>query len=174
HDRHPAMLVDGLADERRRGSTIDVGYYFFSTPQRRFIVGDTPGDAAYTRNMISGASTADVAVILIDATKGIQEQTRRHAYLASLMGIRHTVLAINKMDMVNFDAAVFHSIEQAFRQSTEPLRFITLTAIPLSAASGDNISVRSARTHWYTGPTLLGYLETIDNLHGETEQLLFP
>lgn len=174
HDRHPAMLVDGLADERRRGSTIDVGYHFFSTPRRRFIVGDTPGDAAHTRNMISGASTADVAVILIDATKGLQEQTCRHAYLASLMGIRHAVLAINKMDMVNFDVAVFHRIEQAFRQWAEPLGFITLTAIPLSAVSGDNISVRSTQTHWYKGPTLLGYLETIDDLHRETEQLLFP
>jgi bifunctional enzyme CysN/CysC len=157
-----ALLVDGLVAEREQGITIDVAYRFFSTPRRKFIVADTPGHEQYTRNMVTGASTADVAVLLIDAKQGVQTQTRRHAYLVSLMGIRHIALAINKMDLVGYRQAVFDSILTDFNEMGISLEFASVTPIPLSALKGDNITSRSALTPWYQGPTLVGYLETID------------
>lgn len=169
-----ALLVDGLAAEREQGITIDVAYRFFSTPRRKFIVADTPGHEQYTRNMITGASTANVAVILIDARQGVLTQTRRHAYLASLMGIRHVALAINKMDLVNFDAKVFKAIKDQFDSLAQTLKFESITAIPVSALQGDNVTTRSARTAWYTGPTLMGYLETVDVTNATESRLVFP
>lgn len=169
-----ALLVDGLAAEREQGITIDVAYRFFSTPKRKFIVADTPGHEQYTRNMVTGASTADVAVILINAKQGVMVQTRRHAYLVSLMGIRHVALAINKMDTIDFDEHTYKQIEKEFRQLAEPLGFASITAIPLSALKGDNITSRSPRSHWYKGPTLMGYLETVDIGKEQSNNLLFP
>lgn len=169
-----ALLVDGLAAEREQGITIDVAYRFFSTPKRKFIVADTPGHEQYTRNMVTGASTADVAVILINAKQGVQTQTRRHAYLVALMGIRHVVLAINKMDTVDFDQQVFKNIDKEFKQLAEPLNFSSITAIPLSALNGDNITSRSARSHWYKGPTLMGYLESVEVTEQASNQFIFP
>ena len=169
-----ALLVDGLGAEREQGITIDVAYRFFASNRRKFIVADTPGHEQYTRNMITGASTADVAILLVDARKSILTQTRRHAYLVSLMGIRHVVLAINKMDLVNFDIATYGKIEESFRQFANSLGFGSITAIPLSALRGDNITQRSALTPWYHGPTLMGYLETIDTKRTTKGNLIFP
>ncbi|MDF0605852.1 sulfate adenylyltransferase subunit CysN [Neisseriaceae bacterium TC5R-5] len=169
-----ALLVDGLVAEREQGITIDVAYRFFSTLRRKFIVADTPGHEQYTRNMITAASTADVAVILIDARHGVLTQTRRHAYLVSLMGIRQVVLAINKMDLVGFDARVYQSIAESFQKQTETLQFASVTAIPVSALEGDNVTTRSARTPWYSGPTLIGYLETIDASRITDRRFVFP
>ena len=157
-----ALLVDGLAAEREQGITIDVAYRFFGTDHRKFIVADTPGHEQYTRNMVTGASTADVAVILVDATQGVLTQTRRHSFLASLLGISHVVLAVNKMDLVNYDPAVFAQIESDYLAFAEALNFASITSIPLSALQGDNVIERSRRTDWYSGPTLLGYLETVE------------
>ena len=157
-----ALLVDGLAAEREQGITIDVAYRFFGTDHRKFIVADTPGHEQYTRNMVTGASTADVAVILVDASQGVLTQTRRHSFLTSLLGIPHVLLAINKMDLVDFDEAVFDRIEADYRAFAEALNFNSISAIPLSALQGDNVIERSARTSWYAGPTLLGYLETVE------------
>ena len=156
-----ALLVDGLAAEREQGITIDVAYRFFSTPKRKFIVADTPGHEQYTRNMVTGASTADVAVILLDARKGVLTQTRRHSYLVSLLGIKRVVLAINKMDLVDFSSDVFTRTEQDYRAFAARLGFTDITCIPLSAVHGDNIVAHSANTPWYQGPTLLHYLETV-------------
>jgi bifunctional enzyme CysN/CysC len=156
-----ALLVDGLAAEREQGITIDVAYRFFSTPRRKFIVADTPGHEQYTRNMITGASTADVAVILVDASQGVLTQTKRHAYLVSVMGIRHVVLAINKMDLVSYGQAVFNRIHHDFKTFAHDFGFSTITAIPLSALRGDNITTSSDKTPWYRGPTLIAHLETI-------------
>lgn len=169
-----ALLLDGLTAEREQGITIDVAYRFFSTPRRKFIVADTPGHEQYTRNMVTGASTADVAVILIDATQGLLTQTRRHAYLVSLMGIRHVVLAINKMDLVGFGAQAFHTIEEDFRVLAKTIPFQNVTAIPVSALQGDNVTTRSARTPWYAGPTLLGYLETVEAVRTQDARMVFP
>lgn len=169
-----ALLVDGLAAEREQGITIDVAYRFFSTPHRKFIVADTPGHEQYTRNMITGASTADVAVLLVDARQGVLTQTRRHAYLASLVGIRHIILAINKMDLVAYDAQVFADTLAAFNTVAEPLGFDSITAIPLSALKGDNITSRSAHTPWYQGPTLMACLETIDAHPPAKSKTVFP
>ena len=169
-----ALLVDGLAAEREQGITIDVAYRFFSTPRRKFIVADTPGHEQYTRNMVTGASTADMAVILIDARHGLQTQTRRHARLVSLMGIRHVVLAINKMDLVGFDAHAFESIQGEFCTFADNLRFETITAIPLSALHGDNVTTRSPHTPWYSGPTLMGYLETVPIPPATDQRFVFP
>jgi bifunctional enzyme CysN/CysC len=169
-----ALVVDGLAAEREQGITIDVAYRFFSTPRRKFIVADTPGHEQYTRNMITGASTADVAVVLIDARQGLLTQTRRHARLVSLMGIRHVVLAVNKMDLVNFDAKVFQTIEDDFRALATDLHFESVTAIPLSALKGDNVTTRSAHTAWYRGPTLMGYLETVTVNPPVDSRFVFP
>ncbi len=156
-----ALLVDGLSAEREQGNTIDVAYRYFATARRRFIVADTPGQEQYTRNMVTAASTADVAVLLVDARHGLLVQTRRHAYLASLMGIRHVALAVNKMDLVRFRNTAFTRIEADFRRFAEPLGFASITAIPVSALRGDNLVERSTHTRWYAGPTLMGYLETV-------------
>ncbi|MBS0366932.1 MAG: sulfate adenylyltransferase subunit CysN [Proteobacteria bacterium] len=162
-----ALLVDGLAAEREQGITIDVAYRFFSTERRKFIVADTPGHEQYTRNMVTGASTADLAVILIDARKGVLTQTRRHSFLVSLLGIRRVVLAVNKMDLVGYQRATFDAIVTAYREFAARLDFSDITAIPLSAVHGDNIIVPGGNTPWYTGPTLMQFLETVsvdDNL----------
>lgn len=157
-----ALLVDGLAAEREQGITIDVAYRFFATERRRFIVADTPGHEQYTRNMATGASTADLAILLIDAKKGVLAQTRRHAYIVSLLGIRHVVLAVNKMDAVDFSRDVFAGIQSAFADFAAPLGFRRVVPIPLSARHGDNVTARSERTLWYSGPTLLEHLEMVD------------
>jgi bifunctional enzyme CysN/CysC len=157
-----ALLVDGLEAEREQGVTIDVAYRFFETPARRFILADTPGHQQYTRNMVTGASTADLAILLVDARKGILPQTRRHAAIASLLGIRQVVLAVNKMDLVGFEEAVFAAIRQEFRTLLGKLEFDRITPIPLCATDGDNVTSPSARMPWYTGPSLLRALETAD------------
>lgn len=169
-----ALLVDGLAAEREQGITIDVAYRFFSTPRRKFIVADTPGHEQYTRNMITGASTADVAVLLIDASQGVLTQTRRHAYLVSLVGIRRVILAINKMDLVGYRQAVFDAIVAEFSQMALSLGFESVTPIPVSALKGDNITTRSAYTPWYSGPTLMGCLETVDIQQLSQHKVVFP
>ena len=156
-----ALLVDGLAAEREQGITIDVAYRFFSTDRRKFIVADTPGHEQYTRNMITGASTADVAVILCDARQGILTQTRRHSYLASLIGIGHVVLAVNKMDLVDFDEDTFTAIRESYERFAAELGIERVTAIPLSALTGDNVTAPSERMPWYHGTTLLSWLETV-------------
>ncbi len=155
-----SLLVDGLAAEREQGITIDVAYRYFATEARKFIVADTPGHEQYTRNMITGASTAETAVILVDARKGVLTQTRRHSFLVSLVGIRRVVLAVNKMDLVGFAQDVFDGIVADYRAFAQGLGFAQITAIPISGRDGDNIALVSARTPWYAGPTLLGYLET--------------
>ena len=157
-----ALLVDGLAAEREQGITIDVAYRFFSTDKRKFIVADTPGHVQYTRNMATGASTADVAVLLIDARYGVQEQTRRHAFIASIVGIKHVVVAVNKMDIVDFDQSVYNKIDVEFREFAKDLGFSDIACIPMSALDGDNVINKSERSDWYNGPTLLGYLENVD------------
>jgi len=157
-----ALLVDGLAAEREQGITIDVAYRFFSTDKRKFIVADTPGHVQYTRNMATGASTADVAVLLIDARYGVQEQTRRHAYIVSLLGVKHVVVAINKMDLNNFDQGVYNDIEVDFREFAKDLGFSDITCIPMSALDGDNVTTKSDKSGWYKGPSLLEYLEVVD------------
>ena len=165
-----ALLVDGLEAEREQGITIDVAYRFFATEKRSFIVADTPGHEQYTRNMATGASTADVAVLLVDARLGILTQTRRHAFIASLLGIRHLVLAVNKIDLVEYSQARFDEICADFRRVIENFTFTTVTPVPLSARFGDNVTTRSAHTPWYAGPTLLEHLETLkldDELAGK-------
>jgi bifunctional enzyme CysN/CysC len=154
-----ALLVDGLAAEREQGITIDVAYRFFSTDKRKFIVADTPGHEQYTRNMVTGASTADAAIILIDARKGVLTQTRRHSYLVSLLGIRHVVLAINKMDLVDWSQARFDEIVAEYRAFAEQIGIKAFTAIPMSALRGDNITEPSEKSPWYSGPALLRWLE---------------
>jgi bifunctional enzyme CysN/CysC len=157
-----ALLVDGLAAEREQGITIDVAYRFFSTEKRKFIVADTPGHEQYTRNMITGASTADLAVILVDARKGVLTQTRRHSYLAHLIGIRNIVLAVNKMDLVDYDQTVFDRIRLSYRSFATEIGITDFTAIPISGFKGDNIIAPSANTPWYRGKTLIDYLETVE------------
>ena len=154
-----ALLVDGLAAEREQGITIDVAYRFFATDKRKFIVADTPGHEQYTRNMVTGASTADLAVILIDARKGVLTQTRRHSYLARLVGIRQVILAVNKMDMVDYDQATFEAIVADYRAFAARIGLTDITAIPLSALRGDNVAAKSARMGWRRGPTLIEALE---------------
>jgi bifunctional enzyme CysN/CysC len=156
-----ALLLDGLSAEREQGITIDVAYRFFSTERRKFIVADTPGHEQYTRNMVTGASTADLAVILIDARKGVLTQTRRHSYLVSLLGIKRVVLAINKMDLVDFSHEVYDTIVDEYRDFAGQIGLDDVTPIPLSALRGDNIVEPSSHTPWYHGPTLLGFLETV-------------
>ncbi|CAI8816368.1 Sulfate adenylyltransferase subunit 1 / Adenylyl-sulfate kinase [Pseudomonas sp. IT-196MI5] len=156
-----ALLVDGLAAEREQGITIDVAYRFFSTDKRKFIVADTPGHEQYTRNMVTGASTADVAIILIDGRKGVLTQTRRHSYLVSLIGIRHVVLAINKLDMVDYSKEIYDKIDADYRAFASQIGLQNIVTIPMSALKGDNITEPSANTPWYQGPTLMGYLETV-------------
>ena len=157
-----ALLVDGLAAEREQGITIDVAYRFFTTEKRKFIVADTPGHEQYTRNMVTGASTADLAVILIDARKGVLQQTRRHSYLVHLLGIRHVVLAVNKMDLVGYDQATFDSIVADYRAFAQSIGITDFTAIPISGFKGDNITAASPNTPWYSGPSLIHHLETVE------------
>ena len=157
-----ALLVDGLAAEREQGITIDVAYRFFSTEHRKFIVADTPGHEQYTRNMATGASTADIAVILVDARQGLQTQTKRHSFICSLLGIRHVALAVNKMDLVGFDPELFDAIAGDYKDFAAQLEFDQITAIPISALEGDNVVERSERTAWYNGPTLISFLETVE------------
>jgi bifunctional enzyme CysN/CysC len=157
-----ALLVDGLEAERQQGITIDVAYRYFNTDKRSFVVADTPGHEQYTRNMATGASNCDLAVILVDARKGILTQTKRHSLICSLLGIRHVVLAVNKIDLMGFDEDVFDRIVAEYRPFAEPLGFHSLTPIPMSARFGDNVTARSERMSWYAGPTLLEHLERID------------
>ena len=157
-----ALLVDGLAAEREQGITIDVAYRFFTTEKRKFIVADTPGHEQYTRNMVTGASTADLAVILIDARKGVLQQTRRHSWLVHLLGIRHVVLAVNKMDLVGYDQATFEAIVADYRTFATSIGIADFTAIPISGFKGDNITGASANTPWYAGPSLIHHLETVE------------
>jgi bifunctional enzyme CysN/CysC len=157
-----ALLVDGLAAEREQGITIDVAYRFFSTDRRKFIVADTPGHEQYTRNMVTGASTADAAVLMVDARKGILTQTRRHSYLVTLLGIRHIVVAINKMDLVNYSEATYQRIVEDYRAFARQLGIDDVTFIPMSAFKGDNITEPSPQMPWYHGTTLMGYLETVE------------
>ena len=157
-----ALLVDGLAAEREQGITIDVAYRFFSTEKRKFIVADTPGHEQYTRNMVTGASTADLAVILIDARKGVLTQTRRHSYLAHLIGIRHIVLAVNKMDLVDYSQARFDEIVAEYREFAASIGIAEFVAMPISGFKGDNITAPSPNTPWYSGPSLVEHLETVE------------
>ncbi|MFZ2468482.1 MAG: sulfate adenylyltransferase subunit CysN, partial [Parvibaculum sedimenti] len=166
-----ALLVDGLEAEREQGITIDVAYRFFTTDKRKFIVADTPGHEQYTRNMATGASTADLAILLVDARKGILTQTRRHAFIASLLGIRHVVVAVNKIDLVDYSQDIFENIRDDFAEFARNFGFKQIVAIPLSARFGDNVIARSERTPWYKGPTLLDHLETVEV---EDEQLAKP
>jgi bifunctional enzyme CysN/CysC len=170
-----SLLLDGLEDERQQRITIYVAYRFFSTPRRSFIVADSPGHEQYTRNMATGASTADLAVLLVDARKGVLAQTRRHSLICSLFGIRHVVLAVNKLDLVGFDRAVFDRIAEDYAGFAAGLGFASMVMIPLSARYGDNLTERSARTPWYEGPSLLGYLESIDVMEAPRDrQFRFP
>ncbi|MBP0631108.1 MULTISPECIES: sulfate adenylyltransferase subunit CysN [unclassified Cupriavidus] len=156
-----ALLVDGLAAEREQGITIDVAYRFFATDKRKFIVADTPGHEQYTRNMVTGASTAELAILLVDARRGVQTQTRRHSYLVSTLGIRRVVLAVNKLDMVDYSREVYTRIETEYREFATQIGLTDITCIPMSALRGDNITAPSANTPWYQGPTLMQYLETV-------------
>ena len=166
-----ALLVDGLAAEREQGITIDVAYRYFATDRRKFIVADTPGHEQYTRNMVTGASTADLAVILIDARKGVLTQTRRHSYLAHLIGIRHVVLAVNKMDLIGFDRTTFDAIVAAYRTFAAGIGIKEVVAIPISGLAGDNISSRSQKMPWYAGTSLLEHLETVEfDANGEPSE----
>jgi len=157
-----ALLVDGLAAEREQGITIDVAYRFFSTDKRKFIVADTPGHEQYTRNMVTGASTADCAVLMVDARKGVLVQTRRHSYLVNLLGIRHVLVAVNKMDLVDHSQSTFDDIAREYRRFAEKLNFETVTFVPMSALEGDNVIERGPRMPWWRGTTLMKWLETVD------------
>ncbi|MEQ1900758.1 MAG: sulfate adenylyltransferase subunit CysN [Devosia sp.] len=170
-----SLLVDGLTAEREQGITIDVAYRFFSTDKRKFIVADTPGHEQYTRNMATGASNADLAIVLIDARKGVLTQTRRHSFILSLIGVKHVVLAVNKIDLVGYDAGVFNAIEGEYRAFAKDLGFETLEAIPVSALRGDNILLPSPQMAWYRGPQLVPYLETIEVASDRTAKpMRFP
>ena len=170
-----ALLVDGLAAEREQGITIDVAYRFFASDRRKFIVADTPGHEQYTRNMVTGASTADLAVILIDARHGVLQQTRRHSIICSTLGIRNIVIAINKMDLVDYRKDVFDDILDHFHSFSSPLQFEQVMGIPMSALNGDNIVTSSSHLQWYHGPTLLGFLETVEVRPPRKDALLrFP
>ncbi|SEG78032.1 GTP-binding protein [Bosea lathyri] len=171
-----ALLVDGLSAEREQGITIDVAYRYFATDKRSFIVADTPGHEQYTRNMATGASTADLAIILIDARKGLLPQTRRHSFIVSLVGVRHVVVAINKMDLVGYDEAVFTRIADDYRAATRSLGFASIQFIPVSARDGENVMRRSAAMAWYDGPALLPLLEavTVASAQQEGDGFILP
>jgi bifunctional enzyme CysN/CysC len=171
-----ALLVDGLSAEREQGITIDVAYRYFSTPRRSFIVADTPGHEQYTRNMATGASTAELAIILVDARKGILPQTLRHSFIVSMVGVRHVVLAVNKMDLVGFDQEIYDGIVASYRESVASLGFRAIVPIPLCAREGDNIASRSSRTPWYRGADLLDHLETvsIDSFANNNDKFHLP
>ena len=178
HNRHTgdegidfSLLVDGLTAEREQGITIDVAYRFFSTDKRKFIVADTPGHEQYTRNMATGASNADLALVLIDARKGVLTQTRRHSFILSLIGVKHVVLVVNKIDLVDYDQTVFDRIVAEYRAFAEPLGFKTLAAVPVSALRGDNMVRQSLQTPWYKGAALVPYLENIDVREDRTAEL---
>src|SRR5208337_2780032 len=156
-----ALLTDGLRAEREQGITIDVAYRYFATPRRKFIIADTPGHIQYTRNMVTGASTADLAVVLVDARNGLTEQSRRHAFLTTLLRVPHMVLAVNKMDLVDYSAEVFERISADFSAFAARLHIGDLTFIPISALHGDNVVDRSANMAWYDGPSLLHHLEHV-------------
>ena len=157
-----ALLLDGLEAEREQGITIDVAYRFFSTRVRKFIVADTPGHEQYTRNMVTGASTAELAVILVDARTGVLSQTRRHSHLVSLLGIRRMVLAVNKLDLVEYSEERFRAIEDEYRSFAHEIGLDGIVCIPMSALNGDNVVQPSSRTPWYDGPTLIGHLESVE------------
>lgn len=157
-----SLVTDGLKSEREQGITIDVAYRYFSTPKRRFIIADTPGHEQYTRNMATGSSTSSLALILIDATKGVMTQTKRHTFISSLLGIKHIIVAINKMDLVNYSEDVYNTIADDYRAFSDKLPLESIQFIPLSALYGDNVIDRSSRTPWYHGPSLLDYLETVN------------
>ncbi len=171
-----ALLVDGLSAEREQGITIDVAYRFFATDKRKFIVADTPGHEQYTRNMVTGASTADLAILLVDARRGVQTQTRRHSYLVSTLGIRRVVLAINKLDMVDYSREVYARIEAEYRDFARQIGLDDIVCIPMSALHGDNITEPSTRTPWYQGPTLMAHLESvpIDRAPAQDESFRLP
>jgi sulfate adenylyltransferase subunit 1 len=157
-----SLLTDGLRAEREQGITIDVAYRYFATPKRKFIIADTPGHIQYTRNMVTGASTANLAIVLVDARKGVVEQTRRHAFIASLLQIRHLVLCVNKMDLVDYSEDVFNQIQEDFKQFSSRLSIPDIRYIPISALKGDNVVEKSERTPWFKGSTLLYTLETVN------------
>lgn len=170
-----ALLLDGLKAEREQGITIDVAYRYFSTNNRKFIIADTPGHEQYTRNMITGGSTANLAIILVDARTGVITQTRRHTYLVSLLGIKHVILAVNKMDLVDFDKATFDKIVSDYKQFVEPLNIPDVVCIPLSALDGDNVVDKSDRTPWYEGESLLDFLENVPiDLDRNYEDFRYP
>lgn len=173
-NRDFAFLMDSLAAEREQGVTIEIVARIFATPRRKFMVVDTPGHEQYTRNIVAGASRADLALVLVDARQGVLTQTRRHTYLASLMGIRHVALTVNKLDLVGFDPKVFKTIEENFRAFARTLHFESITAVPVSALLGDNIVIRSPNTPWYTGPTLMAYLETVEIPVPQDLRTVFP
>ncbi|HEX6495776.1 MAG TPA: sulfate adenylyltransferase subunit CysN [Acidobacteriaceae bacterium] len=156
-----SLLTDGLRAEREQGITIDVAHRYFATPRRKFIIADTPGHEQYTRNMVTGASTSDLAIVLVDARKGLLPQSRRHAYIAWLLGLQYLVVAVNKMDLVGYDEQVFRAIERDFRQFLRPFRALELYFLPISALAGDQVVQRSGRMPWFTGPSLLEYLEQV-------------
>src|SRR5579863_4044696 len=162
-----ALLVDGLAAEREQAITIDVAYRFFATERRKYIVADTPGHEQYTRNMVTGASTADLAVILVDARKGVLTQTRRHSYLVSLLGIRQIVLAVNKMDLVGFSQQAFEQVERDYREFAARVGLGAIAAIPVSALRGENVITAGASMPWYRGPSLMQYLESVPIADGD-------
>ena len=170
-----ALLTDGLRSEREQGITIDVAYRYFSTPKRKFIIADTPGHEQYTRNMATGASTADLAIILVDARSGVLPQSRRHLYIATLLGIRHIVVTVNKMDLVDYSQEVFERIRLDFLSFAGQLIIGELKFIPISALDGDNVVTRSMQMPWYTGPSLLEYLETVSVARDRAfEYMRFP
>lgn len=159
-----ALLTDGLRAEREQGITIDVAYKYFTTDKRKFIIADTPGHIQYTRNMFTGASNADLAIILVDARNGITEQTKRHSIISSILGIPHVVVCINKMDLVNYSESVYNSIIEEYKQFAKPLNLKEISFIPVSALAGDNVVTKSDKTNWYKGKALLDYLETVEIL----------
>ena len=169
-----ALLTDGLSAEREQGITIDVAYRYFSTGRRAFIAADTPGHEQYTRNMATGASTADVAIILVDARKGLLPQTRRHSYIVSMLGVRRVIVAVNKIDLVGYDENVFRQIEREYRALAARLEFVETHIIPVSARFGDNVVSPSENMPWRTGPSLLGLLETIEAAPAQDETFRFP
>ena len=170
-----SLLTDGLQAEREQGITIDVAYRYFATPKRKFIIADTPGHEQYTRNMVTGASTANLAVILMDARKGVLVQSRRHAYIANLLRIPHLLVAVNKMDLVSYRCEVFASIQEAFAEFAARLRFRDVIYVPISALQGDMVVERGGNLPWYDGPTLLDLLETIEIDHDvNREDFRFP
>ncbi|OSN01563.1 MULTISPECIES: sulfate adenylyltransferase subunit CysN [Lonsdalea] len=171
-----ALLVDGLQAEREQGITIDVAYRYFSTEKRKFIIADTPGHEQYTRNMATGASTCELAILLIDARKGVLDQTRRHSFIATLLGIRHLVVAVNKMDLVDYQQSVFEQFKQDYLDFAQQLPAdLNVTFVPLSALEGDNVAMASTQMSWYSGPTLLDVLETVDVApHSLSQPLRFP